>query len=293
MAIPDLIGSSMKSRALDTNIDMVAPVDSTVLFQGETGTGKEMIARFEGRQAERTRIAQMLHDTLLQEFLSASMQVQAAANSLPADSQVKASLTRAIDVMRNGIEEGRRAVCGLRSRQSSSPELAEAFSQIQDETMHSWQSGERPNFRVLRGGSQKPVHPVIRDEVYRIGREALINAFHHSHARNIEIEVKYCSNALRVVVRDDGCGIEPRLLAVGRDGHWGLSGMRERAERVGGHLRLWSRPGAGTEVELSVPGHVAFRSATPPGVRARLLALTRWWRARIPRSGDSSGGESR
>ena len=160
--------------------------------------------------------------------------------------------------MRNGIEEGRRAVCGLRSRQSFSIELAEAFSQIHDETMHSWQSGEWPNFRVFREGAQKPLHPVIRAEVYRIGREALINAFHHSHARNIEIKVTYCSNALRVLVRDDGCGIESRLLAVGRDGHWGLSGMRERAERIGSRLRLWSAPRRGTELELTVPGHLAF-----------------------------------
>jgi len=119
-----------------------------------------------------------------------------------------------------------------------------------------------------------------------------VNAIRHSGAAKIEVAVECAPHHLRVLVRDDGRGIDADVLSAGRDGHWGLSGMRERAERVGGHLRLWSRPGTGTEVELSVPGHVAFRSTTPPGLRARLSGLTRWWRPRIPRSGDSSGAGS-
>jgi signal transduction histidine kinase len=103
------------------------------------------------------------------------------------------------------------------------------------------------------------LHPEIRDEVYWIGREALINAFRHAHAETIEIEVQYWSNSLRVIVRDDGCGIEPQLLDAGRDGQSGVRGMRERAEGIGSRLRLWSGRGRGTEVELSVPGHLAFR----------------------------------
>jgi signal transduction histidine kinase len=95
--------------------------------------------------------------------------------------------------------------------------------------------------------------------VYRIGREALVNSFRHSGAKNIEVEVEYSSRQLYIVVRDDGCGIDPQVLGSGRDGHWGLSGMRERAERIGARLKLRSRHATGTEVELSVPGYVAFQ----------------------------------
>src|SRR4029077_11831702 len=95
--------------------------------------------------------------------------------------------------------------------------------------------------------------------VYRIGREALINAFRHARAKNIEVELKYSPRQLRVLVRDDGCGIEPGILQSGRDGHWGLSGMRERAEQIGARLHVYSSGAAGTEVELSVPGHIAFQ----------------------------------
>jgi nitrate/nitrite-specific signal transduction histidine kinase len=88
----------------------------------------------------------------------------------------------------------------------------------------------------------------------------VINAFRHSGARNIEVEVEYASRRLRMLVRDNGRGIDPQTLTSGRDGHWGLPGMRERAERIGAKVRLWSRPGSGTEVELLVPSHVAFPS---------------------------------
>jgi signal transduction histidine kinase len=100
---------------------------------------------------------------------------------------------------------------------------------------------------------------LIRDEVYRIGREALVNAFRHSGAAEIEVEIEFAARALRVLVRDNGRGIDPEVLEAGRDGHWGLSGMRERADRMGARLKVWSRAGAGTEVELSVPGEIAFQ----------------------------------
>jgi signal transduction histidine kinase len=115
---------------------------------------------------------------------------------------------------------------------------------------------------------------LIRDEVYRISREALINAFRHSGAAQLEVEIEFTRRALRVLVRDDGRGIDPEVLRAGREGHWGLSGMRERAERVGASLRVWSRAGAGTEVELSVPAEIAFHrkpAAGPPGWLSRLL----------------------
>jgi ligand-binding sensor domain-containing protein/signal transduction histidine kinase len=219
---------------------------------------RQLNLRTEERLAERTRIAQELHDTLLQGFLSTSMQVHVAADRLPEDSPAKPILNRALQLMRQVIEEGRNAVRGLRSSQSASLDLEEAFAIVQQEVPTGPSSGTPADFRVIVVGEQRPLQPLLRDEVYRIGREALINAFRHARARNIEIELKYLPRRFRVVVRDDGCGIDPKILESGREGHWGLSGMQERAAQVGARLNVWSRIAGGTEVELSVPGYVAF-----------------------------------
>jgi signal transduction histidine kinase len=122
------------------------------------------------------------------------------------------------------------------------------------------QAADEVDFRVIVDGEQKPLRPALRDEVYRIGREALLNAFRHARAKKIEMELKYSSKRLCILVRDDGCGIEPTVLQAGRDGHRGLSGMRERADRIGARLHVMSSSFAGTEIELSVPGNVAFQS---------------------------------
>jgi ligand-binding sensor domain-containing protein len=221
--------------------------------------------RFEERLAERTRIAQELHDTLLQGFLSASMQVHVAADRLPADSPAKPTLTRALQLMTQVIEEGRNAVRGLRSSHSVSLDLEEAFSRIREEQFSQGPANNPIDFRIIVDGVRRPLHPLLRDELYRIGREALINAFRHSRAKRIEIELKYESAQLRMLIRDNGCGIEPQVIRSGRDGHWGLSGMRERAEGIGARLHVYSSAAAGTEVELSVPGDVAFRDHPEPG----------------------------
>ena len=221
--------------------------------------------RYAERLAERTRIAQELHDTLLQGFLSASLQVHVAVDRLPDDSSVKPMLTRALELMRQVIDEGRNAVRGLRSSPSASLDLEHAFSRIQQELVTEQHAGEQVDFRVVVEGQQRPLHPVLRDEVYRIGREALLNAFRHARARKVEIEIRYSPKRLGVTVRDNGRGIDPGILQTGREGHWGLSVMRERADRMGARLRVTSSVKAGTEVELSVPGHIAFQGHPKPG----------------------------
>ena len=223
--------------------------------------------RFEERLAERTRIAQELHDTLLQGFLSASMQVHVATDNLPADSPAKPTLTRAIQLMRQVIEEGRNAVRGLRSTPSGSLDLEQAFSMVKQEFVPEGEARDEIGFRIIVEGQRTPLHPLLRDDVYRIGREALINAFRHSRAKNVEIELQYSPSQLRLLVRDDGGGIDPLILKSGRDGHWGLSGMRERAEQIGARIQVYSRAEAGTEVVLAVPGHVAFQGRSRPGLR--------------------------
>jgi signal transduction histidine kinase/ligand-binding sensor domain-containing protein len=210
--------------------------------------------RFEERLAERTRIAQELHDTLLQGFLSASMQLHVAADQIPADSPAKTSIGRVLGLMSRVIEEGRNAVRGLRSDGSAALDLGQAFSHIEQELP----GNENTRFRVAVNGTPRPLHPLLRDEVYRIGREAIMNAFRHSGASQIDVDVDYTARGLRVTVRDNGHGIDPRILQSGRDGHWGLTGMRERTERIGGRITLSSSAAAGTQVELSIPSQVAF-----------------------------------
>jgi signal transduction histidine kinase/ligand-binding sensor domain-containing protein len=210
--------------------------------------------RFEERLAERTRIAQDLHDTLLQGLLSASMQLHVAADTLPEDSAAKPRLERILKLMAMVNEEGRNAVQGLRSKHSDSHDLDQAFSRIQQEMGVQ----DDVDFRVIVQGRPQAMHPILRDEVYRIGREAVVNAFRHAQAKSIEVELEYTSKQFRFLVRDDGRGIDPDVLKQGRDGHWGLPGMRERAEWIGAKLHVYSSAAAGTEVELSVPNHIAF-----------------------------------
>ena len=216
----------------------------------------EMRIRIEERVAERTRIAQDLHDTVLQGIISAAMQLDVAVDQLPANSPAKLRLSRVLELMRHVMKEGRNAVRGLRSSSSGSDDLGQAFSRIPQDLGLEVQI----DFRVIVLGSARKLRPLIRDEVYQIGRELLVNAFRHSRASCIEVELDYARKRFRMVVRDDGCGIDPQVLREGREGHWGLPGMRERAERIGARLRVWSRAGAGTEVLLSVPNSIAFES---------------------------------
>jgi signal transduction histidine kinase len=237
-------------------LDGLFLVDRNPYFFGLQPILAQTHARLEERLAERTRIARDLHDTVLQGLLSASMQLHVAMDQLPADSPLKVRLGRVLELMGNVMEEGRNTVRGLRSARTDSHDLEQAFFQIP----HQLAIEEHIDFRVIVLGSHRKLHPAIRDEVYRIGREALVNAFRHSRASSIEVELEYGAKRFRLAVRDNGCGIDPRMLHSGRDGHWGFAGMRERAEEVGARLKIWSRAAAGTELELTVPNRMAFAS---------------------------------
>ena len=215
---------------------------------------RQLTLRLEERLAERTRIAQELHDTLLQDFLSTSMQLHVASDQLEDDSPAKVQVNRVLGMMGRVIQEGRNTVQGLRSSDWGSEDLEQAFSRIQQELGVK----KRASFRVIVEGIARPLRPVIGDDVYLIGREALANSFHHSGASEIEVELKYAANQLRLRVRDNGCGIASEALLAARDGQSGLSRMRERTERIGAKLRILSREAAGMEIELSVPGHIAY-----------------------------------
>jgi ligand-binding sensor domain-containing protein/signal transduction histidine kinase len=225
---------------------------------------RRMNLRFEERLAERTRIAQELHDTLLQGFLSASMQLQVAENYVPGDSPAKPILGNALKLIGQVIDEGRNAIRGIRVSDPQSLDLEQVFTRVRDELDaqpgNGMSTAKEIGFRVIVEGRPRALHPILRDEVYRIGREALVNAYRHAGADHIEVELEYTGKQMRILVRDDGCGIDPQILGAGRDGHWGLIGMRERAERIGARLRVRSAVSSGTEVELSIPGQIAFES---------------------------------
>ena len=218
---------------------------------------EEQVRKENVRLEERTRIAQELHDTLLQTFLSASMQLSVALDGVPADSHVKPRLDRILKIMNQGIEEGRNTIQSLRSSDYRTLDLALALSNVQQEL--AVQPGI--DFRVTVAGRQQPLLPPIQKEIYRIGREALVNAFRHSRAKCVEFELDYADSDLRMRIRDDGCGIDPHVLHAGRDGHWGLAGMRERATKIGGLLKISSHASVGTEVQLIIPSDVAFQLA--------------------------------
>jgi len=202
----------------------------------------------EERRLERARIARELHDTLLQGLLSASMQLQVAEGWLPPDSPAKPMLSRVRSLMRKGIDEGRAALEGLRSADAPTTGLEQSLADFHEELA----PADRARLRILKMGRPKPVDSAVLHQIYLITREALLNAFRHSQATKIEVEIAYSPRKLRVTVRDNGTGIEPELLRSGRKAHWGLTVMRERAANIGAHLRIRTRPKAGTELVLSL-----------------------------------------
>jgi signal transduction histidine kinase len=203
----------------------------------------------EERLKERARIARELHDTLLQGFLGASMQIHDAVDRLPADSPGLPRLSRALRLMERVLGEGRDALLGLRSPNAGAASLEQALSTVPEELM----PANEASFRMFVKGHPKSLHPELQEQIYYIGREALVNALLHADATSIEAEVEYLPRRVRVVVRDNGRGIDPQVVRSGRAAHWGLRGMHERAESIGAQLRIWSRLKVGTEVEISVP----------------------------------------
>jgi signal transduction histidine kinase len=227
-----------------------------ITFSDESTTNSGAISDViaAARLMERKRIAQELHDTLLQGCFGVSMQLHATVDDLSPDSSVKKRLSHALQLLDRVLEQGRSAVEGLRSPTEHIASLGEAFAGVRTDLGLPSAIG----FRVVVHGKERGLRAGLSDEVYRIGREAIINAYRHSGAKDIEAEVEFRPSELRIAVRDNGCGINPQELQWGRNGHWGLQGMRERAERIGAQLRLWSKVALGTEVELCVPGQVAF-----------------------------------
>jgi signal transduction histidine kinase len=220
----------------------------------------EFSLRLEERVGERTRIARELHDTLLQSFQGTLYFFQAARNLFShSPEEALNTLDSAIASADEAIAEGRDAIHNLRGAaserrledllNSAGRELRDAH----DPALHP------PAFQVIVEGQPQSLSPLVQDEIYRIAREVLRNAFQHAAATRIEACVQYDPDLFRVRIRDNGTGIDPKVLQAGaRPGHFGLPGIRERAKRIGAALKLWSEAGAGTEVELTLPAQLAY-----------------------------------
>jgi len=216
--------------------------------------------RLEERVSERTRIARELHDSLLQGFQGLMFRLQAVRDLLPGRAtEAVQALDTALERGDKVIAEGRDTVSNLREPIMGDSDIAQALTALAEELALQRDNGLVPCVRVLLEGKQRELNPLLRDEIYRIGREALRNAFRHAKAQKIEAEITYGDSEFSLSVRDDGCGIDSEVANQGaRAGHWGLPGMRERAKSFGGNLEVRSKRGAGTEIKLIVPAGVAY-----------------------------------
>ncbi len=227
--------------------------------------------RLEERVGERTRIARELHDTLLQSFQGVLLKFSAVRFLLPPGAdEAQKTLGKAIDQAEQAIADGRDAVQGLRSSTVPDNDLARVISTLGEELAGNQSAQSRPAFSVDVEGVPQSLAPLLQDEVHRIAVEALRNAYRHAGARRIEVEIRHGKRQFRLRVRDDGKGINQNVVdAGGREGHFGLAGMRERAELVGGNLAIWSELDSGTEIELTIPASVAY--AKPPSARRSIF----------------------
>jgi len=220
-------------------------------------------ARLEERLAERERIARELHDTLLQGFQGLTLHFQAAMKQIPDREPARRTMETALKFADEVLLEGRERVRDLRAEPTTVNELSDMLACYGEELSQNREVA----FKVTVVGAPQLVHPVVGDEIYRITREGLANAFRHSQAGSIEVEITYTSASVYVRVWDNGCGMDPEILGSGRRGHWGLSGMRERARKIGGHLSIWSKPGRGTEIDVTIPAKVAYMCSRKESLR--------------------------
>ena len=233
---------------------------------------------FDVRVSERTRIARELHDTLLQSFQGLLLRFQSVLKILPERPvEARQRLESAIDQAADAIAEGRDAVRGLRSSAFETNDLANGIIAMGKELTNHASTVDPPAIDVEVEGAPRNLNPVVRDEACRIAGEALRNAFRHARAQRITVEIRYDKRRFCLRVRDDGKGIEEETIRRQPAEHFGLPGMRERAEIVGGRLEVWSRPDSGTQIELTIPGATAY------GLSARRS----WWSRVLSGNGRS------
>jgi signal transduction histidine kinase/ligand-binding sensor domain-containing protein len=236
---------------------------------------RQFSVRLEERVHERTRIARELHDTLLQSLHGLMFEFQAARNMFrKRPEEALQALDGALMGTERAITESQEAIENLRNTANAEADLPQLIKMAGEDLVASRPSElDSPTFGLTVEGQPRALSPSIRDEIYRIARELLRNAFRHAQAPRIEAEILYEEDRLLVRVRDDGRGIDPHVLEEGRrPGHWGLPGVRERAQQISATLEIWSEPGAGTEVQLAVSASIAYQKTS---ARARFAVFQR------------------
>ena len=219
---------------------------------------------FNERLAERTRVAREIHDTFLQTVQGSKLVADHALKNGSDHDLMLRAMEQLSSWLAQATEEGRAALNSLRSSTTEMDDLAAAFRLAIDDCRA--QTSAEISFSVK--GESQDMHPVASDEIYRVGYEAIRNACAHSNGNHVNITLE-CSRDLSFSVRDDGVGIDPKVAQKGKEGHFGLRGMKERAERLGGKLTVVSSHGSGTIVTLVVPGRIAF-SSSPPSLLERV-----------------------
>jgi signal transduction histidine kinase/ligand-binding sensor domain-containing protein len=210
------------------------------------------------RLVERERIARELHDTLLQGFQGLLLKFQTATNKIPVGEPAKVMMESALATADEILLEGRDKVLDLRSNGPDSGNLADAFAALAED--HHFDPG--PAVHVEVSGTNRELHPVVRDELYAIGKEAILNALRHANATVLRCEIAFDDSHVALLIRDNGRGIDSHSLQHGREGHWGLSSMRERAAKIGAVFMITSQSDQGTVVEVRIPAVIAYRKSS-------------------------------
>ena len=214
---------------------------------------KALSASFDERLAERTQLARDLHDTLLQTIQGSRLVANDALHKQSDEAKMRHALEQLSLWLEQATQEGRMALNSLRSSTRLDNDLVEALQ-------HAAENGPAAGSLAVTlsvVGKPREMHPIVRDEIYRIGYEAIRNAQAHSRGNRLEVELRYDLD-LTLRVCDNGIGIDPVFSEHGKDGHFGLRGMRERAERIGGKIAIVASPELGTMIDLMVPGAIAF-----------------------------------
>ena len=230
---------------------------------------KRLEQRMEERLNERSRIARDLHDSLLQGFQGLMFRLEAVREHLRRSPQAAAeSLDSALKMGDLAIGRGREAIQNLRSAALQQGDLATLLGALGAEISLGMRTQSMPSYRMVIEGKPRELSPNVRDDIYKIAREAVRNAYQHAHAQQIEVKVIFGNEELKVRVLDDGIGLDPAILLRGQlAGHWGLPGMRERSEGIGGHFNVRSEPNAGTEVDLTISSAIAYSDSARPRYR--------------------------
>jgi signal transduction histidine kinase/ligand-binding sensor domain-containing protein len=217
---------------------------------------RTMSIRFDERLAERTRMARELHDTFLQTIQGSKLVADDALENLHDPVRMRRALEQLSHWLNRAAQEGRAALQSLRISTVEANDLAAAFQRALEGCRR--ETSMAAFFSAT--GAPRAMHPIVRDEIYRIGYEAIRNACTHSSGNRIDVALSYADN-LSLEIRDNGIGIDPAVADNGRDGHFGIQGMRERASRIGARLTIASSSNSGTAVRIVVPGGVVFQYA--------------------------------